>query len=71
MWALVAVAHGLRSCSSRAPEHGFTSFGAQGLVTPRHVGSSLTRDRIRILCIARQSLNHWATREGPQNCIAV
>ena len=30
VWVSVFVACGLRSCSSRAPEHGFTSCGAQG-----------------------------------------
>ena len=33
---------------------------AGSAVTPRHVESSQTRDRI---CIGRQILNHWATRE--------
>ena len=36
-----------------------------GLVAPRHVGSSWTRDQIRVLCIGRQILNHCTTREVP------
>ena len=36
-----------------------------GLVAPRHVGSSQTRARTRVLCIGRQTLNHCATREAP------
>ena len=31
----------------------------------RHVGSSGTRDQIRVSCIGRQILYHWATREAP------
>lgn len=34
-----------------------------GLVAPRPVGSSWTRDRIHVLCIGRRILNHLATRE--------
>ena len=34
-----------------------------GLVAPRHVGSSQTRDRTRVPCIGRRILNHCATRE--------
>ena len=34
-----------------------------GLIAPRHVGSSWTRDQTRVPCIGRQILNHCATRE--------
>ena len=34
------------------------------LGTPCYVGSSWTRDRTGVPCIARQILNHWATREA-------
>ena len=37
-----------------------------GLVAPRHVGSSLTRDGTHIPCIGRWILNHYATREVPE-----
>ena len=37
-----------------------------GLVAPRHVGSSQTRDRTRVPCIGRQTPNHCATREIPR-----
>ena len=35
-----------------------------GPAAPRHVGSSRTRDRTRVPCIGRQTLNHCATREA-------
>ena len=34
-----------------------------GLVAPRHVGSSQTRDLTCVPCIGRQILSIWATRE--------
>ena len=36
-----------------------------GLVAPRHVGSSQTRDRAHVPCIGRQILNQCTTREAP------
>ena len=36
-----------------------------GLVAPRHVGSSRTRDGTCVPCIGRRILNHCATREVP------
>ena len=33
------------------------------LVAPGHVESSWTRDQTHVLCIGRQILNHWNTRE--------
>ena len=36
-----------------------------GLASPRHVGSSQTRDGSCVPCIGRQILNHWSTREVP------
>ena len=33
-------------------------------------GSSRSRDRTRIPCIARQFLNHWTTREIPRRQIS-
>ena len=36
-----------------------------GLVIPWHVGSSRTRDQIRVPCIGRWILNHCTTREVP------
>ena len=35
----------------------------RGLVDPRHVKSSWTRDQTHVPCIGGQILNHWATRE--------
>ena len=49
----------LRSCGSRAPEPRLA-----GLAALWFVGSSRIRDRIRVSCIARRLLHHWATREA-------
>ena len=62
MQASVVVARGLSS-GSRALERRLSSCGDMGLVAPRHVGSSWTRDRTHVPCIGRQILNHCATRE--------
>ena len=68
--ASVVVALGLSSCGLRALECRLSSCGTRaqllwhtGLVAPRHVGSSPTRDQTRVPCIGRQTLNHCATRE--------
>ena len=37
-----------------------------GFVTLRHMGSSQTKDQTSVLCITRQILNHWTTREVPK-----
>ena len=37
-----------------------------GLVAPRHMGSSWTRDQTYVPCIGRQILNHCTTREVPR-----
>ena len=37
--------------------------GALGVSCPQHVGSSQTRDQIRVPCIGKRILNHWTTRE--------
>ena len=61
----------LQSTGSR--HKGFSNCGMQaqqlwckGLVAPRHVGFSRTRDRTCVPCIGRQILNHCATREVPE-----
>ena len=36
-----------------------------GLVVLWPVGSSWTRDQTDVPCIARQTLNYWATKEAP------
>ena len=48
----------------------FRSSG-MGLVALRHLGSSWTRDRTRLPCTGRQILNHWSTREAPNNIFDV
>ena len=35
-----------------------------GLVALCHAGSFWTKDQTRVPCIARQTLNHWTTREA-------
>ena len=40
----------------------------QGLVAPRHVGTSWIRDRTHVSCIGRWILNHWTTREARCVC---
>ena len=64
---------GFSCCGTQALEHmGFSSCCTQtqwlwlmGLVVPQHVGSSWTRDQTGVPCIARETLNHWTTREFP------
>ena len=34
-----------------------------------HMGSSGTRGQTGVACIARQTPNHWATREAPILCL--
>ena len=34
-----------------------------GLVAPRHMGSSQTKDRTRVPCIDRQIRSHWTTKD--------
>ena len=36
-----------------------------GLVAPRHVESSRTRDQTHVTCIDKRTLNHWTNREFP------
>ena len=64
-----ALGRGLRSCGTWAPEHRPEQFWCMGLVAPRHVESSWTRDQTHVSCISRWILNHWTTREVPFTCI--
>ena len=62
---------GFSSCSAWAQQlwragsraHGLQQLWHTGIVAPRNVGSSRTRDRIRVPCIGRRILNHCVTRE--------
>ena len=63
---------GFSSCGSRAQWLWLVGSRAQpqylwrtGLVAPRHVRYSRTRDWTRVPCIGRRTPNHWATREAP------
>ena len=62
-WASAAAAQELSSCGSSAPELRLSSCGAW-LVTPRHMGSSQTRDQTCVSCIGKWILYYWATREA-------
>ena len=53
---------GLSSCNSGALEHKLSSFGTWGLVAPRHMKSSWTRDGTCVPYLGRQSLIRCATR---------
>ena len=76
-WLLLLRSTGSRhvrfsSCGMRAQELWLVGSRVQaqqlwsvGLVAPRHVGSSRTRDRTHVSCIGRQILNHRASREVP------
>ena len=55
---------GLSCCGAQAPDAQAQYLWLTGPVTPRHVGSSQTRARIRVSCIGRRILNHCATREA-------
>ena len=65
-------------CNARAPHcSDFSRGGARALVytllwlwhtdlvTPRHVGSSVTRDQMHVHCVGRWILNHQTTRGVP------
>ena len=59
------------SCGARTQKSCFEGSWAlaqflwhRGLVVPRHLGSSKTRDRTCVPCIGRLILNHWTTREA-------
>ena len=60
LWSTGSRCAGLSSCGTWAQQLWRT-----GLVAPRHVGSSRSRDRTHVSCIGRQILNHCATREVP------
>ena len=64
----VSVSGLLLAVSSLVAEHRLWGTWASvvvvhGLVAPRHVGSSQTRDLTCVPCIGRQILSIWATRE--------
>ena len=63
----VAASHcrGLSRCGAQAPDAQAQQLWLTGPAAPRHVGSSQTRARTRVLRIGRQILNHCATREAP------
>ena len=58
----VVVAHGLQSAGSGVVVHGVSCSVACGIF--------LTRARTRVPCIARQILNHCATREVPADFLS-
>ena len=66
---LVAVWGFLIEEASVARAHRLSRCGTLGLVNPRHVGPSRTRDRICVLCNAKRITNHWTTREAQNNVL--
>ena len=58
---------GLPCCGAQAPDAQAQQLWLTGPAAPWHVGSSQTRARTRVPCIGRQTLNHCATREAPNN----
>ena len=60
----------LTSCGSQALEHGWQLW-CTGLIAPRYVGYSPTRDWTDVPCIGRQILNHWTTREVLTWCLFI
>ena len=49
--------------------HGLQELRLMGLVAPRYVGSSQTRDLTHVPCVGRWILNIWTTREVPEICL--
>ena len=66
-YSLVVVCRLLFAVASFVAEglgHGDSVVWRLGLVAPRHVGFSRTRDQTVVPCIDRWILIHWTTREG-------
>ena len=63
LWPLLLRSTGFSSCITWAQ-----SLGRTGLVAPRHVESSQTRDQTRVSCIARQTPIHCITGEVQDRC---
>ena len=59
---LLSSCGGFSSCGAQALEHRLSSCG-HGLVAPRHVGSSWTRDYTCVPCIGRWILIHLTIKE--------
>ena len=57
------VACGLSNSSSLTLKHKHSC--GTGLVAPRHVGSSRTKDHTHVSCMGRWISYHWATKEAP------
>ena len=64
VWASVAAAHGLDSCTSQAPAYRLSEMWHAGLVSLHHMRSSQIRDWTSVPCIGSRSLNHWTTSEA-------
>ena len=66
-WASIVVARRLQQLWLMGSRTQAQQLWCMGLVAPRHMGSSWTRDRTRVPCIGRQILNHCATRKVLQD----
>ena len=54
---------GLSSCGLWALERGLQKVQHLGLVAPKHVDSSQTRNQTCDPCVRKWILNHWTTKE--------
>lgn len=54
---------GFSCCGAQSLGWGSSIAVAPGLVAPRHMGSSQTRDRTSVRCIGRRIINHWTIRD--------
>ena len=51
-------------CRSQSLEHRLSNCGCSGFVTLLHVGSSWTKNRTSVACIASWTINYRTTREA-------
>ena len=61
---------GSSCCQAWAPGHTGSVLVAHRLSCPWQVGSSRTTDQTHVPYIARQTLNHWTTREALDNSLS-
>ena len=67
-YSLVAVHRPHIALVSLFVEHGLWGAWVTVVMARRCVESSRSRDQIHVLCIGRQILNHWTTREALHLC---
>ena len=65
-WLLLLQSTGSRACRLQQFQHTDSVVQCTGLVAPRHVGSSQTKDQTHVPYVGRLILNHQTTREVPK-----